>query len=206
MTIQHASLGPVQAKRKVALVIALVFLLAVIALTQATVFGPVGHQDIEIAGRVLLAVCIIGRVWCSLYIGGRKNKDLIVVGPYSVVRNPLYVFSFLGAAGAGAQSGSAIIAAVTLVAAVVVFALVVRREEATLLRLMGEPYADYMRRTPRFVPNLALWSSGGELRPNAKRVLLTFADSLVFLAAIPICEGLEQLQAAGYLPALMNLP
>ena len=35
---------------------------------------------------------------------------------------------------------------------------------------------------------------------------MTFVDSLVFLAAIPICEGLEALQNAGYLPALFNLP
>lgn len=206
MTTQHAGLAPVQAKRKIALAVGLVLLVAVIALTKATLFGPVGHQDVEVVGRVFLAICIVGRIWCSLYIGGRKNKELIVDGPYSVVRNPLYVFSFFGAAGAGAQSGSAIIAMATLLAAVVVFALVVRREEATLLRLMGEPYAAYMRRTPRFIPNLALWRPGAELRPDARRVLITLADSLVFLAAIPICEGLEQLQAAGLLTAWVNLP
>ena len=44
--------------------------------------------------------------WSSLYIAGRKGRELVTVGPYSTCRNPLYFFSIVGAAGMGAQSGS----------------------------------------------------------------------------------------------------
>jgi protein-S-isoprenylcysteine O-methyltransferase Ste14 len=64
------------------------------------------HELIEWSGIVAIVVCIIGRTWTSLYIAGRKIDQLVTVGPYSIVRNPLYVFSILGAAGAGAQLGS----------------------------------------------------------------------------------------------------
>jgi len=206
LTQPRAGLGQVQATRKVALLAGLPLLLAAVAFTSAHLFGSGGHELVEAVGRGLLLVCILGRVWCSLYIGGRKNHELIRTGPYSVVRNPLYVFSFIGAAGAGAQSGSMVIAAVALLIAVIVFSLVVRKEEAALIRLHGAQYRDYLASVPRFLPNPMLWRPGGPLRPNAKRVAMTFVDGLVFLLAIPVCEGLEQLQALGYLPSLGGLP
>lgn len=38
----------------------------------------------------LLAACIGLRFWATLYIGGRKEKELVTTGPYSLCRNPLY--------------------------------------------------------------------------------------------------------------------
>jgi protein-S-isoprenylcysteine O-methyltransferase Ste14 len=48
----------------------------------------------------------LGRTWCSLDISGRKKRELVTVGPYALVRNPLYIFTLLEAFGIGAQSGS----------------------------------------------------------------------------------------------------
>jgi len=61
------------------------------------------------AGSLLVAVGVFGRVFCSMFIGGRKNDQLIVSGPYSVVRNPLYVFSFIIFIGIGLQSRSLVL-------------------------------------------------------------------------------------------------
>ena len=51
------------------------------------------HEWIEMAGIMLILVAILGRIWCTLYIGGRKCAEVVDSGPYSVIRNPLYVFS-----------------------------------------------------------------------------------------------------------------
>jgi protein-S-isoprenylcysteine O-methyltransferase Ste14 len=40
----------------------------------------------------------------------RKIEELVTVGPYSVMRNPLYFFFILGGIGVGAQSGSVVVA------------------------------------------------------------------------------------------------
>ena len=54
-----------------------------------------------LSGLVLVGIATVGRLWCSLYISGYKDRELITTGPYSLSRNPLYFFSFLGFAGIG---------------------------------------------------------------------------------------------------------
>jgi protein-S-isoprenylcysteine O-methyltransferase Ste14 len=51
------------------------------------------HEPFEYVGYALVIVCVVGRIWCSAYVGGYKNTKLIDTGPFSIVRNPLYVFS-----------------------------------------------------------------------------------------------------------------
>ena len=50
------------------------------------------HEAIERIGIILIMVGIIGRTWCAMYIGGNKLNRLVTEGPYSLTRNPLYVF------------------------------------------------------------------------------------------------------------------
>ncbi|TIP81472.1 MAG: isoprenylcysteine carboxylmethyltransferase family protein, partial [Mesorhizobium sp.] len=69
------------------------------------------HEVVEMIGFVLILVCIFGRLWSILYVGGRKNSELAVRGPYSITRNPLYLFSTIGAFGVGFMFGSLIVAA-----------------------------------------------------------------------------------------------
>lgn len=206
MTNEPLRLSPVQAARKVAL-----WLLALALVAGMAVIGSVAnpawlHETVEWVGIILICVCIVGRVWCTLYIGGRKIAELVQIGPYSMMRNPLYTMSFVGAAGIGAQTGSIVMAALFTFVAWAVFRTVVAKEEAFLLSRFGEPYADYLKRVPRFLPNVKLWKSPGWLEVRPDRVVLTFIDGLWFLAAIPLAEGLQWLQETGYVPVLLRLP
>ena len=47
-------------------------------------------------GWLFVGIGVMGRIWCSLYISGFKNAKLVTEGPYSLCRNPLYLFSYLG--------------------------------------------------------------------------------------------------------------
>ncbi len=199
-------LSAVQGARKLVLAIALLIGLAAFALTEASRFGAGVHEIIEGIGLVLIWVCILGRVWCSLYISGRKVRELVEKGPYSVVRNPLYLFSLVGAAGVGAQSGSVLISIALLTVSLVVFAFVVVREESALSKVHSEDYVGYQRRVPRFIPNLKMWSDDAFLTINPRLVARTLMDGLVFLLAVPIAEGIEFLQGTGVLPTIANLP
>ncbi|RZJ37839.1 MAG: isoprenylcysteine carboxylmethyltransferase family protein, partial [Brevundimonas sp.] len=112
-------------------------------------------------------------------------------------RNPLYVFSFLGAFGIGAQTGSVVVGAVFAIAAFLVFLRTVGREEAWLAEHFGSAYTEYRSRTPRFWPDWALWRDTDELLVRPAFFLRTLRDGLTFLVAIPVMEGIEHLQSTG---------
>jgi len=168
--------------------------------------GGTVHEMVEWVGIVLIVACILGRTWASLYIGGRKIEEFVQTGPYSVTRNPLYFFSFLGAAGIGAQTGSVALALICTFLAFIVFYMVVRQEEQVLTERYGDSYRDYLSRVPRFLPNPSLWRDEPTLTIRPPRVLVTFADALVFLLAVPVAELFEHLQEIGIIPVLFHLP
>jgi protein-S-isoprenylcysteine O-methyltransferase Ste14 len=164
------------------------------------------HEVFENIGLVLILACIAGRAWCILYIGGRKTNELVQLGPYSVSRNPLYLFSFIGSMGIGLQSGSLVVGFLCLVMAMAVFVPVVQKEEEVLARSFGEEFAAYRRRVPRFGPRLSAWRDAEMVSFSPTLLYSTVRDSLVFACAYPIFELIGALQDAGYLPVLLRLP
>lgn len=200
-------LAAVQKLRKVAVGLALLGLIALSVVSQS-IGGVDGrwHETVETIGLAAIVLSIVGRAWCTLYIGGRKKAEIVDRGPYSISRNPLYVFSFIGAFGVGSRSGSLVIAAAFVAAAILVFNLTVRREEAFLLREFGEAYAAYRARTPRFWPRFSLWRDTDELTIRPSLFLLTIRDGLVFLLAIPLFELIDAGQAMHVLGVAIHLP
>ena len=197
----------VQRIRKVAILVALLALIGLSVVSQS-IGGVDGdwHESVEAIGLGAIVFSIVGRAWCSLYIGGRKKAEIVDRGPYSISRNPLYFFSFFGAFGMGAQTGSLTIAGLFVVAAFLVFLMTVQREEAFLSREFGERYAAYKARTPRFGPRFSLWRDESELTVRPAFFLLTIRDGLVFLPALPIFELIDMGQAEGWLRVFAHLP
>jgi len=200
-------LSRIQKLRKLAISIALIGLVAFAAVSQS-IGGIDGgwHESIEAVGLAAIVLSIVGRAWCTLYIGGRKKVEIVDQGPYSISRNPLYFFSFVGAFGVGAQSGSLVIAAAFLGAALLVFHFTVQREEAFLLREFGEAYVRYRARTPRFWPRFSLWRDADELIVRPSLFLRAIRDGLVFLVAIPVFELIDVGQAMQVLGVEIYLP
>lgn len=206
MTAASFDIQHVQRLRKVAMGLGIVAVVAVAVMTRSQWGDGIIHEGIEVMGLALIALCIVGRAWCSLYIGGRKKAEIVDRGPYSISRNPLYVFSFLGAFGVGAQTGSLTLAALFLLVTVLVFWFTVRREEAWLSEEFGLPYAAYMARTPRFGPDFSKWKDEEMLEIRPRFFLATLLDGLVFLLAFPLFEGIDMLQKSGWLVPLFRLP
>ena len=164
------------------------------------------HEGMESFGLGAVVLSIVGRAWCSLYIGGRKKAEIVDTGPYSISRNPLYVFSYIGAFGVGAQTGSITMALVFMALAIIVFHFTIRREEAWLLEAFGAPYAAYMARAPRLGPDFSKWKDNPTLEIRPQFFLTTIRDGLVFLLAVPIFESIDHLQAMGWLTPVLRLP
>lgn len=168
--------------------------------------GSFVHETVEWLGLILIVACIIGRMFCTLYIGGRKIDRLTTEGPYSVTRNPLYAWSVVGAAGAGAQLGSVALAFAAGLVVYFVFLLVVFKEERVLSDRFGEKYRAYLDRVPRFWPDFSLWRDVDKVEVSPRLVRATALDACVFLLSIPLAEGVEFLHDMGWLPTLFTLP
>lgn len=108
------------------------------------------------SGGVVLAVAsqwAMGSAW-RIGVAADERTALVTRGPFRWVRNPFFTGMALVAAGTTASYPSWI----GMCAAAVLFATLViqvrRVEEPHLLRVFGEEYALYARRTGRFVPGL----------------------------------------------------
>src|SRR5258705_9580161 len=93
-SIDPDAIASVQKIRKI------VLLLAVASIGALFIFGaprwsPRVESVIEWAGRLLIVVCILGRTWCSLYIGGRQTSPFGMAGAPPLPPPPPYPFSFI---------------------------------------------------------------------------------------------------------------
>jgi protein-S-isoprenylcysteine O-methyltransferase Ste14 len=200
-------IAEVQLVRKAVLGVAVLVGVLMFALTNSRLqSGHTVHEMIEWVGIVAIVVCILGRTWSSLYIGGRKIDQFVTEGPYSVTRNPLYFFSIVGAAGAGAQLGSVVAGLLFGVLAWIVFYFVVIQEERLMAERYGSAFAAYIKSVPRFFPNPRLWRDVPTLTVMPPKVLRTFGDAMFMLLAVPVAEAFELLQNHGALPVLFRLP
>jgi protein-S-isoprenylcysteine O-methyltransferase Ste14 len=114
-------------------------------------------------GAGLLVAGVAFHIWSNVSLArgedaaGSAPTQLVVVGPYRYVRNPIYL------AGVPLLLGTYLLYSawrrVDAVAAVVVLAffhlLVVHSDEPALRRRFGLAYEDYCRRVPRWIPRLA---------------------------------------------------
>lgn len=161
---------------------------------------------LEIGGALAITCGLGVRLWCTLYIGGRKNRELLSDGPYSLCRNPLYVGSMLAAFGIGLQTEMLTLAFACGLICWAVFRTVVKREELYLLAEFGEPYRLYLQSTPRFWPRFSAYKDN--LKEHSFRPPMlwnTFRDGLVLFAAIPITEAIEVAHHSGLLEAIFVL-
>lgn len=181
-------------------------LLAAPMLIVHPAIGNEAHEAIELVGVGLVLACVAGRMWSILYIGARKNSDLVTAGPYSMTRNPLYFFSTVGAAGVGLMLGSLVMAGALAFCAWLALGLTARGEAEYLRSRFGTAYDDYARVTPMFWPKPSLYREPAQASFSPRALKRTFLDGLLFLALFPVIELIEHAQKAGHLPVLLNLP
>lgn len=200
-----ARLARIQHLRRYWLALAIAGLAATLLFVTTAWTSEFIEELIESIGFALIGIAIIGRLWCTLYIGGRKSGEIVRTGPYSVMRNPLYFFSSIGAVGVGAQSESLIIAFLFGVLCVAGFRIVIAKEEKFLRGKFGAAYADFVANVPRFLPNFRLFRDEAMLSVYPKRIYSTLIDGMVFFSALPAFELIEYLQEIGSLPVLLRL-
>ncbi len=187
---------------------AIVAVSIVVAFVTHRSWEPGGALDIAFrwTGVALVLAGVMGRLWCTMYIGGRKNDELVTEGPYSVCRNPLYFFSFIAGLGIGTALENLAVLALLIAGFGVYYPSVIRAEEKRLAKLFGAKFEAYTASTPSFFPKPGLFRSADERSFQPRMMKRALMDGLVFLAMLPVADIIGKLHDSGVLPVLWRIP
>ena len=158
--------------------------------------NPMATTGLFALGMFLVAIGALGRMWCSVYIAGYKDRTLITQGPYSICRNPLYFFSMFGALGVGFCTETFMFPLILLLGMILYYPLVVRKEERRLRKSFGHDFDDYAKRVPAFFPNFSLLSEPDTytMKPLAYRRHMFSALWFVWIVGLlELAEGLKEI-------------
>ncbi len=131
--------GWVQGKTRIATAWIFAILLAISAKNLPAIEGTV---------FCFLGACL--RYWASGYL--RKDSRPAVGGPYAFVRNPLYLGTYFMAIGTAWSIHAYGLLIVITVVFGAIYHFIIKKEEEKLDTIFGEPYFQYKKLVPRFIP------------------------------------------------------
>lgn len=197
---------------------AVVVVLVLSSASYWSLHGPTLVADGLFLGGALLAVAGFGgRLWALAHIGGRKKRQLVRSGPYSLCRHPLYTCSLVGGLGLVMCTGRLSVVVLYLAASWLLVPLTLRTEEAFLEERFRD-YAEYRRAVPALLPSWrrlhargraddAGASGDGEaVAVDRGAVWRGFAETVVSLSPVLLLAVLQHAQVAGAMPVLFVLP
>lgn len=171
--------------------VALVSLVLILATRMLFAPREQWHETLELVGYLLVVICALGRIYTTAFLGGFKNTKIIDYGPFSVVRNPLYVFSLIGIAGISLMSLHLSVMLFAPIAIFFIYYFLVRREEAHLAETLGQKYEEYCARTPRFLPRLSLYHAPEVITVNVRYLHRAVLDAFWWFVPFPLFEFLD---------------
>lgn len=133
--------------RKVRLRVGFLFGIAYLVFARPTTGSLLLGLPVAFAGLLV-------RAWAAGHIV--KNEQLTTTGPYAHTRNPLYLGSFLLAAGfALAAHWSLLLVVVALF--VFIYGPTIEKERSEIRARFPQAYAEFEANVPSFVPRLTPW-------------------------------------------------
>jgi len=135
------------------------FLVVMILIARPTVVS-------FILGIVLVILGELTRLWGVSYAGSETRTTgtvgatyLVTSGPFSHVRNPLYLGNMIMYFGFGIISNSLVLALIGLLYFLFQYSLIVSLEEESLFKKFLDEYIEYYSEVPRFIPRIKKYKS-----------------------------------------------
>lgn len=105
------------------------------------------------------------RLWAAGHL--RKNKQLTTTGPYSYVKNPLYIGTLLITIGYSAMARNIYIMVGGFVWFFIYYAPYKKKQEnEKLISSFGQPWVEYDKAVPDYLPRITPYPSRGANRWN----------------------------------------
>lgn len=188
------------------LLILLPFALSVLLSRAPLPEGTPAEFWFDAAGWMLFAGGAAFRWWATLYIGGRKTKQLACEGPYSICRNPLYFGTFLMCLSVAVVMQSFTFAGGLAIASMFYLSVTVSNEEHHLRRTFGHEYTEYCRRVPRFWPRPSLFQSRETIEVSVHGLMAEAGRAVRWVWIPVLCEFVAHLRAEPWWPHPFHMP
>jgi protein-S-isoprenylcysteine O-methyltransferase Ste14 len=163
------------------------------------------HVIIQAAGWLMFLFGAALRFWATLYIGGRKERELVTDGPFSLCRNPLYVGSLLIGVSAALFLESPVFVLAVIAVAIVYMRATIPIEESVLRTLHGAQYEAYCRRVRRFWPRELTVHSPSPISVDVHRLWLECARASRWIWLPILGTALTHLRALGWWPKIFPI-
>lgn len=167
-------------------------------------FGTIPMEAVKLAGLCLVFAGVLGRILCTLYIGGRKDRELCQTGIYSMCRNPLYFFSFLGLAGICLAAQNLTLTLIASSLFLILYRAVIGSEEKKLLALFPQDFPTYQKSVTRFWPRGFPHRDSQILQVDTRVFIRSLSEVLWFLAAVIVVEAIGILRSYGMIYSLLS--
>jgi len=158
-------------------------------------YGEVEESRVLFAvGGVVWLVGMALRVWAQVNLRYRLRVSTVLTatGPYTYVRNPIYIGNTTILLGLCVLCELPWFCPIMLVWCAAVYARVVRYEESHLLRKHGDAYRRYMKRVPRWFPRFRRAEQTREATRDGRTHLLSSVlaelHNVVFLIPVVVKE------------------
>jgi len=128
--------------------------------------GTIPLTVLSVSAGQLLRFWAAGSI--GLYRGEKvKARELVTWGPYSLIRNPLYLANGMIGAGWSMLGGPMVFLLFILVFFSLYNLCIIPHEEAFLEKTFGQKYLEYKHKTGRFIPRrFHIPGGGGKFDPS----------------------------------------
>jgi protein-S-isoprenylcysteine O-methyltransferase Ste14 len=194
-------------RKKISRVAAGFWFVAAGATVPALGEDSIGGLVLFAIGAILTIVGSTGRTWCLVLIAGRKDKQLMTAGPYSVCRNPLYLFSLIGTVGVGLATRTVTVPCVAFTAFLIYYVGVIRSEQSRLARTHGDAFKAYISDVNALFPSFRTYHPLGETQEVFVRPFLKgLMDNGWFILAFAGLQVISELRTHGMFFSWWTLP
>jgi len=180
--------------------------LALVALSDGRSIEGGAGLIAQAAGFSLVVVAVLGRLWITLFIAGRKDAELVRVGPYASCRHPLYLGSMIAALGLALSTRSVVLTVLLPLAVAWFGANAARREDAALQQAHGAEWLRYRNAVPAFWPRRSTGGTQEWITVPPRIYRKAFLDAASFLALWLAVVVIDTLRSGGAWQALFRLP
>lgn len=205
-------------KKNIKIQTLLIFMFMLMSVLLSKVFFPEWKngaldESLDALGIAFVLFGFLFRICTRSYkiSGSSSSRHLVIGGPYSLMRNPMYFGTFLIGLGVIFLLFNWWVFPIFLAGFLLIYIPAVNREEEKLRRQFGEEYINYCRDTPRVFPRISnlLRLNLSDYLPLEwrliKRELASLVGTLLVITAIEIREDVRLFGRAEYAKEAVEL-